>query len=64
MEKTNIENLINFAPPSKDLSPYYPSDVSDISDNENPISISECLRLHEGNVKVHGTIAGFPGYIK
>ncbi len=57
MEKTNLENLINFDPPSKDLSPYYPSDASDISDNENPISISECLRLHEGNVKVHGTIA-------
>jgi replicative DNA helicase Mcm len=57
---TNLENLIDFVP-SIDY-PNSLSDISDISDilsNDNPISITTCLRLNEGNVTVHGTIASY-----
>lgn len=57
MENIKIDDLIGFNP--SDDHPYPDSlfDISDIPSKEDPISITTCLRLHKGDVKVHGTIA-------
>jgi replicative DNA helicase Mcm len=52
-----MKELINFIPSVIDYKHNNSvSDISDTYDKENVISISECLRLHLGNVKVRGTI--------
>ena len=57
-----LENLIDFVPdinnqnPNPLSDPSDPSDQPDSGNKENPISISECLRRHSGNVLVQGTI--------
>ena len=40
------------------------SDTTDTYDDEKVISITECLRLHSGNVSVQGTITSISGLYK
>jgi hypothetical protein len=50
-DKTNLEGLMDYHPDHDS------HDLSDISDNENPISVTECIRMHSGDMVVKGTIA-------
>jgi DNA replicative helicase MCM subunit Mcm2 (Cdc46/Mcm family) len=56
LEEHSIEKLINFVPSIEPSNTVSLSDISDISDTKNVLSVGECLRLHSGNVIVQGTI--------
>jgi replicative DNA helicase Mcm len=56
MEDLNIRKLVGFVPSFDDPYKLSLSDISDTYDNEKVINVSECLRLHTGNVNVQGTI--------